>query len=84
MEIKFTIPDDEIAAQIAAQAIKIDTANRLVPMKEACMLTYQRRARLNAAVKARMLTHYIIDGKPHFRVSDLWKFIDQFKVEAKD
>ncbi|XHR29625.1 MAG: hypothetical protein ACFUZC_03515 [Chthoniobacteraceae bacterium] len=86
MELTLTIPNDlaeKIASQIARQAEQIAAGNRLVTLKEATEITRHRRATLNAAAKSKQLAHYLIAGKPHFRVSDLWAWLNRTRVEPK-
>ena len=83
MQLTIEIPDDFLAAQIALAIAKMEAGHRLIPLRAACQMTQHRRATLKAAMSAKVIPYYIVRGKPHFRLSDLWAWMDQFRVEVK-
>ena len=46
-------------------------------------MTQHRRVTLKAAMSTKVIPYYLVRGKPHFRLSDLWAWMDQFRVEVK-
>ena len=83
MQLTIEIPDELLATQIAASAAKLEAGGHLITLRATCLMTQQRRATLKAAMNAKAIPYYIIRGKPHFRISDLWAWMDQFRVEVK-
>ena len=86
MNLTIQLPDnltELIAAQIASQAEKIARGNQLITLREATQITRHRRSTIMAAKNAKALSHFIVSGKPHFLVSDLWQWMEQFRVKAK-
>ena len=83
MQLTIDIPDDFLAAQIAVAIAKMEAGHRLISLRVACQMTQHRRATLKAAMSAKAIPYYLVRSKPHFRISDLWAWMDQFRVEAK-
>jgi hypothetical protein len=87
MELKLILPEDlanKIAEEITKRAAEIAMTTRLVNIREATKITRHKRMTLTAAIRSKQLPHYLISGKPHFRVSDLWDWINKTRVEAKN
>jgi len=83
MQLTIEIPDDFLAAQIAAAIAKMEAGHRLISLRAAGQMTQHRRATLKAAMNAKAIPYYLVRGKPHFRLSDRWAWVDQFRVEVK-
>ena len=94
MELTLTLPEDladKIINGLEAKADQIaeDRArlivdgNQWVNLKKAAEITGRTRASLRAAVKTKQVAHYLNKGQPQFKVKDLWTWMDQTRVEAK-
>ena len=83
MQRTIEIPDEFLATQIAAGAAKLEAGSRLITLRAACLMTQHRRVTLKAAMSTKVIPYYLVRGKPHFRLSDLWAWMDQFRVEVK-